>query len=43
MHYYLLFVLAWTFFHSLWLSKISKQVAELNDRLERLRRSNENP
>ena len=31
-HYYLLFLFAWVFFQSLWLSKLSKTVAALADR-----------
>ena len=35
--YYLLFLFAWVFFQSMWLSKLAKQVAELKDEVARLR------
>jgi hypothetical protein len=32
-HYYLLFLFAWVFFQSLWLSKLSKTVAALAEKI----------
>ncbi len=33
LHYYLLFLFAWVFFQSLWLTKLSKTVAALTEKL----------
>lgn len=32
--YYILFLFAWIFFHSLWLGKLAKQVRALEERIE---------
>lgn len=37
--YYLLFLFAWVFFQSLWLSKLGKQVAALHQELDNLKKS----
>ena len=36
--YYLLFLFAWVFFQSLWLSKLGKQVASLHQELDSLKK-----
>jgi hypothetical protein len=33
LHYYLLFLFAWVFFQSLWISKLSKSVAALAEKV----------
>jgi hypothetical protein len=33
--WYLLFLFGWTFFHSLWIARLSKQVAALKEAVER--------
>ncbi|MDE0915891.1 MAG: hypothetical protein OSB57_12020 [Planctomycetota bacterium] len=33
LHYYLLFLFAWVFFQSLWISKLSKAVAALAEKV----------
>ena len=33
LHYYLLFLFAWVFFQSLWISKLSKAVASLAEKV----------
>ena len=37
--YYLLFLFAWVFFQSLWLSKLGKQVAGLHQELDNLKKA----
>ena len=38
--WYLLFLFAWVFAHSLWLGKLAKQVGELREEVAALRRKN---
>ena len=37
--YYLLFLFAWVFFQSLWISKLGKQVAALQQKLDSLKKN----
>ena len=37
--YYLLFLFAWVFFQSLWLSRLAKQVAVLHQELDSLKKA----
>ena len=37
LHWYFLFLFAWVFFQSLWLTKLSKQVVALQSELEELK------
>ena len=39
LYWYFLFLMAWVFFQSLWISKLAKQVAALQEELDGLKKS----
>ena len=39
LHWYFLFLFTWVFFQSLWLTKMSKQMAALREELEELKKA----